>query len=736
MKAFFQAPENLVFKTVLSSIDNVSNDLLNEISNQFNELDFDASCTDAIRVISMVEEHVKKSLNIPTFEILHQGTFLHYLTLNHPKVILNIFNRLILLKQNVSSNSNVVSEVGDFEDDDMLDLVTRAIVSIPKDVDDINGCLVKELHLIESIVVENCGLKSFINTGESFLSFLSRNIEASSDSISLLNFQQQVKDMVSKFAINESFESSEIATNSLVASVPSYSVSEKLIECAIKSYFKQVQPTVTRNELISQLETILSYLFPLPDTAVKSQSQKAVNNYLQSTNMLDKGDESVFVFHMKPIEAEKLTAIPDLHNRALKLLSSAPLGYSCSDYLLWKDLFQNNLIQGDSMSLLDFIVENDEQLNLLNPRVRFYAIPGQDDCIPVTLVLPSFEDISFVLSKHDFGTVASWCISMSDNEKFKSYLRANFIQFETFGIDWFNKVIEVTIHLICHFDILQFQYDVAIFVLEICADVGQVAYSTVQDSIYRKVFVYPNSYPMKYRTTILRLGMMYSKRFPVFSNFAFGLGTKKLNYSLSNTLTDSDSSETSHFIELTPSKTDTKTDTETDTTTSTLKSANNNNNENSMTTFSTTESSDHKAFVTKLLIDRFEYSADGSSPSMISQSKRMLENALQKLSGELYSSDVHFVMELLQNADDNDYLPSQTPTIKVKLYQQEVFVLNNEIGFTESNISAICNIGSSTKAGKMGYIGQKGIGFKSVFSVSNAPEIHSNGKSNDTFYSR
>lgn len=37
------------------------------------------------------------------------------------------------------------------------------------------------------------------------------------------------------------------------------------------------------------------------------------------------------------------------------------------------------------------------------------------------------------------------------------------------------------------------------------------------------------------------------------------------------------------------------------------------------------------------------------------------------------------------------------------------------------------NIGSSTKAGRCGFIGQKGIGFKSVYKITDKPEIHSNG---------
>ena len=42
-------------------------------------------------------------------------------------------------------------------------------------------------------------------------------------------------------------------------------------------------------------------------------------------------------------------------------------------------------------------------------------------------------------------------------------------------------------------------------------------------------------------------------------------------------------------------------------------------------------------------------------------------------------------------------------------------------------MKALCDVGKSTKQHKVGYIGQKGIGFKSVFKVTDAAEIHSRG---------
>ncbi|XP_035467715.2 protein NO VEIN isoform X3 [Scophthalmus maximus] len=123
-----------------------------------------------------------------------------------------------------------------------------------------------------------------------------------------------------------------------------------------------------------------------------------------------------------------------------------------------------------------------------------------------------------------------------------------------------------------------------------------------------------------------------------------------------------------------------------------------------------------------------ELTAEGQKLMQIQQDR--LGRSLERLSTELYSKDTHFVLELIQNADDNSY-PSEAavvPSLAFVVERDCITILNNEIGFQERNVRAICDVGRSTKGKhKYGYIGQKGIGFKSVFKVTDCPEIHSNG---------
>ena len=98
------------------------------------------------------------------------------------------------------------------------------------------------------------------------------------------------------------------------------------------------------------------------------------------------------------------------------------------------------------------------------------------------------------------------------------------------------------------------------------------------------------------------------------------------------------------------------------------------------------------------------------------------------LKGELYTEEYHFILELLQNAEDNSYTTNR-PRITFIVEPEKLIVQNNEIGFKKENVIAICSVGpkSSTKRSEKGYIGHKGIGFKSIFSITDNPEIYSNG---------
>ena len=59
------------------------------------------------------------------------------------------------------------------------------------------------------------------------------------------------------------------------------------------------------------------------------------------------------------------------------------------------------------------------------------------------------------------------------------------------------------------------------------------------------------------------------------------------------------------------------------------------------------------------------------------------------------------------------------------MYPDRIIVESNEDGFSEANIEAICSVGGSTKKYSTGYVGEKIIGFKSVFKIAQKVHIQS-----------
>ncbi|KAM0595814.1 hypothetical protein ACHAP0_004536 [Verticillium nonalfalfae] len=104
--------------------------------------------------------------------------------------------------------------------------------------------------------------------------------------------------------------------------------------------------------------------------------------------------------------------------------------------------------------------------------------------------------------------------------------------------------------------------------------------------------------------------------------------------------------------------------------------------------------------------------------SMLAKDK-LAAHSIKTLAKNIYGSDARFVFELLQNADDNRFTRAKAngalPFISFHVHPHRIVVECNEDGFTEKDLRAICSVGESTKSASRGYIGAKGIGFKSVF---------------------
>jgi hypothetical protein len=94
------------------------------------------------------------------------------------------------------------------------------------------------------------------------------------------------------------------------------------------------------------------------------------------------------------------------------------------------------------------------------------------------------------------------------------------------------------------------------------------------------------------------------------------------------------------------------------------------------------------------------------------------------------------VLECIQNADDNDYSIGQKSFLRFTVETDSITLESDETGFSEADVRAICSVCESTKAVPSGSsgaatvaekakitIGEKGIGFKSVFKIASRAHI-------------
>ena len=100
-----------------------------------------------------------------------------------------------------------------------------------------------------------------------------------------------------------------------------------------------------------------------------------------------------------------------------------------------------------------------------------------------------------------------------------------------------------------------------------------------------------------------------------------------------------------------------------------------------------------------------------------------------RLLANLYSDRAHFIFELLQNAEDalrERGSEWQGPrAVSFNLTKNELRFNHFGRPFNEADVRGICEIGESAKADDLTAIGRFGIGFKSVYAITDRPEIHS-----------
>lgn len=438
-------------------------------------------------------------------------------------------------------------------------------------------------------------------------------------------------------------------------------------------------------------------------------------------NNLDNSPQSVYGFiHFNEQSEQNIEEEEEMDwvNCLISLLPKMPHGFSCTELALWDTIAPN------SANFIDFIIENNEIIRSKIPNKVFYHMSGTNDCILLPFIesnaLPDSEMNTFydplkqALLCKNYREAASWVLagtlSFVDHDIIRSMLKDYFLTiFENSGTQAMDELL--TNYLGISFA-LPPQCDLR-NVLKVCltaiCETTKNSYDGMQRATTRFLKFGQQQDSMNRLEMIRRLsivGATSKREFGVFYEFSKEWLNGKIPF-VANT--SSNSTEHQELLNGGSRGND-------------LMSIEKDNSELldycvvniAESQMIENKSDDAKDFVLELLKNDFHYSVTDTGtlvrPPVESSEGIKLQKALDLLSGSLYSSNVHFVMELIQNTDDNIYHQNTSPTVKLELYPHAIVVHNNEIGFSRENIVAVCNVGGSTKSGQSGYIGQKGIG--------------------------
>lgn len=90
-------------------------------------------------------------------------------------------------------------------------------------------------------------------------------------------------------------------------------------------------------------------------------------------------------------------------------------------------------------------------------------------------------------------------------------------------------------------------------------------------------------------------------------------------------------------------------------------------------------------------------------------------NLLRLMSHSLYGEKIHYALELIQNAED-----ANSSSITFIFENERVIVVNDGEAFIPDEVDAICSVKPGRKKNKIGFFG---VGFKSVFNITNIPQV-------------
>lgn len=402
-------------------------------------------------------------------------------------------------------------------------------------------------------------------------------------------------------------------------------------------------------------------------------------------------------------KAKSQRGASEAEERAVRVLASVPLGHSAAQAALWSH-HQANI--GGAPSLLRFVANHEQQIRVLRPDCVFFATnllagesAGDSDAIllPTSFALPESRDVlqSVVDNEGDAAALGAYCsaaaLGLIPSALVRTCLKGIFVEY--LGARSDAELVELCVgatlsmpvclqrraFFVCvraaldamDYDLVEFQ--------KLCVELYQFA--DCKHTLLRLVAI---ALP----TTWSSQDAASAERLDVFEAFASKFAEQG---SVEGFFPRRDRVARLGYFAPTPLGNDT--------TPNTLRMApplkENRTPGIDGHSDGTEVANERRETVHCILRERYKYTEDPetgllSPPAKSDEKDGMLQKTIEALGQQLYSEQLHFVMELIQNADDNEYPPGVVPSLSMELDegQRHLLVRNNECGFSEGMLQS------------------------------------------------
>jgi len=690
-----------------------------------------------VTFLARLEHKIVSRLQVPAFECLKLGPFLCCLQdlpdfANLMEAAATHFTPAAGDAKDASSSVPEGDTSNPVDNDLLIEVIHQVLESYISDAEQTDN-LVVLLELVEQQVLDRFNAASFqnISGGKTFLNFF-RSVLLESDVGSLYqSFIAHVSAPPQQQQQQQQQEESSMEPQ-LSCKTPLSDSLRAVYECAVKQFVagnlsERTILTVSAARYLCNAFGLRMYeALEFCEIIVAKLSECGQLPLLIDDKEQTNSFDGLSVILSSPlVVGDEYEVVPrDLRKIAKDKILLVPVGFSCFTHINWIEEFHGRIDGGEN--LVEFVVSISNELQTSRPDVTYFFI-GRDDFIPLPKVVPNSQEFFSALVDKEYQMIGAWLlgavVGLIDKSTMGSILKWSLENFfdncnnSTASVDLIDICLMLTLSMpasnsCARHSLLLMLCDALTLVLHTSQSVveshmfsrvlllkkdsfvslEQIA--TRQKSVFETLRSLFSSYRAEAPSTIAAPIVPNSRLFPLveMTEVVEGASDKLSEIVIDDSLVQQ------------PFKT-TGID----------------------GSVEAKVSNDQKAIICSFLSTEFDYSPSGERPLKDSPQGKNLQNALDMLSKSLYTSEVHFVMELLQNADDNYYEDVQ-PCLKFQLKKDALYVYNNEVGFKPADIYSICKVGGSTKLDRLDtHIGQKGIGFKSVFSVSDFPEIHSNG---------